>query len=1013
MLRKLSMIIGGLLVLLIAAALVGPSFIDWNSHKATISAKVREATGRTLSISGNLSLSVLPLPTLSADGVRLSNMSGGTTPDMLTVDKLKVRIALVPLFGGKIEVENISLVNPALLLETLKDGKNNWQFEPEGTQAAPQAPGGKPATQSGSASSAPALRFDQVRIENGSLIWRDWRNNSVERVERITTDLAAESLSGPFRAVGSLVARDIPLGFDVSIGSLSGEKASPVNISFALGGDQAKLKLNGLISNLSQGQTLRGKLSLEGRNLAQTAALAGAPIPPALAGSFALESQFSASALSIGMQDVTLTLGESQLKGEISVAIATPTRIEARLSAAKLDLDKFLAAGSIAAPGASSAPAAPSPPSASAKAKTKPTEAEFSLPKDVQALVELSVDAAIYNGQPIRQALLRGSLGNGELTISQASAQLPGPTDFSIFGMLLSAKGRPHLDATLEAKSDNLRNTLDWLKIATADLPGDRLRKVALSAHFVGSPADMKIDKLDLQFDASRLTGAVAARLEGRSAFGVTATLDKLNLDAYMPQQKSAKGQENPAPKPEAKSPAPQQSQKVESKSSAPSFLADFDMNLRAQVGQMVWQGNSLHNGVIDVALVNGDIKIKDLNVGDFAGASLRANGGISGLPTGALRLKDFVYDLRTKTPSKLAGAFGINLPVSAEKMGAIAARGKLNGDLHQMVIDTQTEAAGTIVKATGNLTGLDKAPKIDLGIEASHGNLVQLVRLFAEDWRPANANLGPFAFATRLKGDASNIEFGDLRSRFGSVNLAGKAALALAGAKPKLTATLTSNEVLVDSFLPAKRAAENSSSPSIVPVAYRPGAEAPQNPSFKRTAVSQSWSREALDLTALKSFDAEIDLAAAAVIHENWRVDKPNLQLLLANGVATLPKFVGQMFGGAFNITGKLDANAVPIANMTLNVEKANVRQALFKVANINIADGTLNFATNLSSSGKSVADMVSRLAGDAKLDTRDGVVQGFDLKSMSQKLNNIDNIVRININMFIGFFSSSFNFI
>jgi hypothetical protein len=313
------------------------------------------------------------------------------------------------------------------------------------------------------------------------------------------------------------------------------------------------------------------------------------------------------------------------------------------------------------------------------------------------------------------------------------------------------------------------------------------------------------------------------------------------------------------------------------------------------------------------------------------------------------------------------------------------------------MVIDTQTEAAGTIVKATGNLTGLDKAPKIDLGIEASHGNLVQLVRLFAEDWRPANANLGPFAFATRLKGDASNIEFGDLRSRFGSVNLAGKAALALAGAKPKLTATLTSNEVLVDSFLPAKRAAENSSSPSIVPVAYRPGAEAPQNPSFKRTAVSQSWSREALDLTALKSFDAEIDLAAAAVIHENWRVDKPNLQLLLANGVATLPKFVGQMFGGAFNITGKLDANAVPIANMTLNVEKANVRQALFKVANINIADGTLNFATNLSSSGKSVADMVSRLAGDAKLDTRDGVVQGFDLKSMSQKLNNIDNIVNL----------------
>ena len=38
-------------VLLVAAILIAPSFIDWNAHKQKITALVREATGRDLTIS--------------------------------------------------------------------------------------------------------------------------------------------------------------------------------------------------------------------------------------------------------------------------------------------------------------------------------------------------------------------------------------------------------------------------------------------------------------------------------------------------------------------------------------------------------------------------------------------------------------------------------------------------------------------------------------------------------------------------------------------------------------------------------------------------------------------------------------------------------------------------------------------------------------------------------------------------------------------------------------------------
>ena len=63
-----------MLALLVAAVLVGPSLVDWNAHKDRIVAEVHKATGRDFSIQGDMSLSLLPVPALSAQGVRLASI---------------------------------------------------------------------------------------------------------------------------------------------------------------------------------------------------------------------------------------------------------------------------------------------------------------------------------------------------------------------------------------------------------------------------------------------------------------------------------------------------------------------------------------------------------------------------------------------------------------------------------------------------------------------------------------------------------------------------------------------------------------------------------------------------------------------------------------------------------------------------------------------------------------------------------------------------------------------------
>jgi len=194
--KKILIGIGALLVLLVAAVLVGPSFYDWNRHKGEIAAKVREATGRDLAIDGDISLSILWTPTLSVSKVRFANMAGGSVPDMASLESLDVRLAFAPLdwIDGNFQVERIELIQPTIILERLADGRANWQFE---------RPAAGAASATGSSGGGPAIRLDDIRIANGTLIYRDAKSGSEQKIESLNAELGATSLRGPFRAGGN------------------------------------------------------------------------------------------------------------------------------------------------------------------------------------------------------------------------------------------------------------------------------------------------------------------------------------------------------------------------------------------------------------------------------------------------------------------------------------------------------------------------------------------------------------------------------------------------------------------------------------------------------------------------------------------------------------------------------------------------------------------------------------------------------------------------------------------
>jgi uncharacterized protein involved in outer membrane biogenesis len=727
--KKVLIGLGVLLVLLVVAVVVGPSFYDFNQHKQLIADEARKATGRELAIDGDISASVLPMPTISVAGVRFANAEGGSAPDMVTLDALKVRVALFPLLQGKVQVEEITLVKPVILLEKLVDGRANWEIQPPAAEAA------APSTEQGGG--APAVSLDNVNITDGTLIYRDAQAKSEQKIEGLNANLAATSLQGPFAAKGSLIYQGLPASFDVSTGKIDPAQPAAIAAALGLGGagskGDAQIKFTGTLAQVAEGVSAVGKLEGDSANLAAALdALApgsGSGAPIALDKPFKIAGDVNYAPASAKVENFSLSLGDLTAAGDVSFTPGTPSQAAVKLAIKRIDLDSLLAqaAANEPAPAAESAAAEP---------------AAFSLPTGINAVIDIAIDAISYRGGLIDNTKFAGELANGEFAIKQLSAQLPGGAAVSAAGALTSVEGKPQVAGALEAKADNLRALLDWLQVAPAGVPAERLRTLALTSRFTAGPDLVELADLDLKLDNSNITGGVRVALpkasQQKMGFGVGLAIDQLNVDSYMPPAGAAA---EPAPKP-AGGGLPLDSLKP---------LADLDANVELRVGKLTVNQQTLQGVHLDGTVTGGTLTLRDLSVKEFAGGKGALNGTVTDL-AGQPRF-DTKFDLTAKDANKAFQAAGMGDRVKG-KLGALKLAGALAGGAQDVSfdIDFGLSGIGASGQAKGKATGIGQGvvPRIDSAFNVQ-----------AKD-------AGPLLALAGIKGDVSKL---------GALSLKGNAA--------------------------------------------------------------------------------------------------------------------------------------------------------------------------------------------------------------------------------------------
>ncbi|NBC33338.1 MAG: AsmA family protein, partial [Alphaproteobacteria bacterium] len=409
--------LGIVLVMLVAAVLVIPALLDWNDHRDWFAARLGAWTGSTVAIHGDLSVRTLPAPALVAEDVHIASRPGAAHDDLLTVGTLRVTVPWLPLLGGEIAVERLTLVEPRLILER-RDG-----------------PGlGLPALTATGAAGA-GVRLADLRIENGTLIRHDPESEAGDlRLQRIFAAVSAESLAGPFAATAEFLAADIPLRMEARGGRLSPAGALPLNLRLAIDGVDGTLRFAGLLEADGGAQ---GDLRLE--NLDPAAALAPHvpdPVPPGLLpalGGHRLNgrSNLAYDGGQLSLSDLSLDAGETRAAGTVTWRLGDRAALEADLTVNRVDFDADWAAarGPIAR-------------ALAGLSQARQPDAEGGL----TARLGFGVDAVRINQGLVRNIRLRSGWADGLLTLERASAELPGGSAAALAGTVAWSGALPEAD---------------------------------------------------------------------------------------------------------------------------------------------------------------------------------------------------------------------------------------------------------------------------------------------------------------------------------------------------------------------------------------------------------------------------------------------------------------------------------------------------------------------------------------------------------------------------------------
>ncbi|MBF0144064.1 MAG: AsmA family protein [Magnetococcales bacterium] len=210
-LKIVSLLVAAGILILLAAGLIVPRVIDPATLRDKVGALLQERSGREVAITGAVELSFFPWVGASLGEVTIGNAKGFDTGPMARFKAMDLKVKLLPLVAGRVEVDRILVKGLDLSLGRNQDGTTNWDdlvaratppVTPKAGTPAETPAAGKPPAVTGEPSrdgfaALTALSLGGISLEDGRLHWQDRRSGTAMTLDKINLKTGPVTLGAP------------------------------------------------------------------------------------------------------------------------------------------------------------------------------------------------------------------------------------------------------------------------------------------------------------------------------------------------------------------------------------------------------------------------------------------------------------------------------------------------------------------------------------------------------------------------------------------------------------------------------------------------------------------------------------------------------------------------------------------------------------------------------------------------------------------------------------------------
>lgn len=571
--------IGGLVVAVLFAALLAPFVLDWSNFRVEFEQQASRVLGKKVSVHGEVDARLLPFPSVTLHDVRVGQDIDGQPQARIT--RFSMDMELAPFLSGEARIFDMRVEDPVARVRILKDGTLDWMR------------GSRPAIPTR------IVVIEDVHISGGQVTVVDERSGRTRNLTGIAAEMAAASLTGPWRGEGNATLDGEEARFSLVTGSPTGSGSVPLRLRLWPDSEPLEINLEGELAIAENVPTYSGSFAASVLQEEDESEPVVSPPPgPRVKGSFDLTNdriRIADYRLEVGsLDDPYVVTGEATLD--------TGSRAEFLLTAEGQQIDvNRLGLGARGKTGRDAA--------ASAQRRLQAfVEMAASIPiPQVPGRASLKLPAVVLNDTTIRDIQLDVRPAERGWTVDKAVATLPGRTRMEADGALV-LRDQPSFIGDVLFASTQPSGLAEWLS-GHVDPAIRQLRSAGFSAKVDLASGNQQFRDLELAISAATLRGSIERRsVDGqRPELSVDLAGDEIDLDAMRALASLVTGED------------------------AGRDVLDHRLQAKLAAQRFTASGVAADDLDASFTISDGVLSIGHLSVGNVAGATISAEGRVEG----------------------------------------------------------------------------------------------------------------------------------------------------------------------------------------------------------------------------------------------------------------------------------------------------------------------------------------------------------------------------------------------